>query len=90
MKRIPDIWFLFPSYEDECSHGRRGNAEAPGQGEARPQRAKRAENFQRLEINYRRLPLVYVMRRPRPRSIGSYVAPGTLRGNFPPDPSRLS
>ena len=50
------------------------------------ERIQRAENFQGLEINFGKLLLVYFTRLPRPRSIGCYEAPWTLKpwGNLPP------
>ena len=63
--------FLAVSYITSPLQRRRENTEAPGQKrKTRPLRARRAEDFRVLDINYARLLLVYFMKSPDIEELG--------------------
>ena len=71
-----------------CRATQRSRRPRGKRGRGGPLRAKRADNFQGVEISYRKSLLVYFMRPLRPWSTGYYEAHWTLKpwGNLLPCP----
>ena len=81
----------FSGVKNYLKQGRRENSEAPGPNrKTKPPANEASENFQGLEINFRKLMLVYLMRSPDLEALGVMRSLGAcgLGAICPPDPSR--